>query len=129
MTNLLKVLNQWAVVIIFPGHEPVNCHVWALHFIFFFFTSCGSKFYLTSCGPFHSKDFINQNACRDRGATLRLGGGGTISDSILGGAQDIFSFHPPTPPPPPLRGPWLVVKSLDYKSRSCCCLLVVIGWV
>ena len=29
---------------------------------------------------------------RDRGATLRLGGGGTISDSILGGgAQGTFS--------------------------------------
>ena len=33
---------------------------------------------------------------RDHGATLRmcvcLGGGGHISDSILGGAQDTFSF-------------------------------------
>ena len=30
---------------------------------------------------------------RDRGATLRLGGGGTISDSILGGTRHFFLLN------------------------------------
>ena len=70
---------------------------------------------------------------RDRGATLRLGGGGggTISDSILGGrAQNTFSYkffiilkilgeHVPPPPPLPLllgRGPcfWPFVAYLIF---------------
>ena len=34
--------------------------------------------------------FKNLTNSRDRGATLRLGGGGTISDSILGGTKHFF---------------------------------------
>ena len=52
---------------------------------------------------------------RDHGATLRLEGGGTVSDLILGGTRHFFLLtlynsknnggHVPPPRPPLLRGP------------------------
>ena len=63
------------------------------------------------------------NYVREREATLRSGGGGTISDSILGGTSHFFllTFYnfksigghvppPPRPPPPQLRGPCTYAK-------------------
>ena len=47
----------------------------------------------SKCTPKHSPKSALEIDFRDRGVTLRLGGGGgTICDSILGGgAQDTFS--------------------------------------
>ena len=48
---------------------------------------------INSCKPFSLHGIqLCRHYSKDGGATLRLGGGGTISDSILGGAQDTFSY-------------------------------------